>query len=126
MTNSRNCIAHRSLKAADDSQGRSQRSGRYGGRQQSTSFEPRETTRSQGAMQEALRGLQSLQTGRSQTSMREGQRVNAEVISNDGRNVVVRLIDNQNEELRFQQPAYPRKPGESDQGESAARGQQYG
>ena len=94
------------------SQGRSQPSGRYGGHQQSTSFEPRETTRSQGAMQEALRGLQSLRTGQSQASVREGQRVNAEVISNDGRNVVVRLIDNQNEELRFPQPAYPRKPGD--------------
>ena len=63
-------------------------------------------------MQEALRGLQSLRTGQSQASVREGQRVNAEVISNDGRNVVVRLIDNQNEELRFPQPAYPRKPGD--------------
>ena len=94
------------------SQRDSQRSGRYGEHQQSTSFEPRETTRSQGAMQEALRGLQSLRTGQSQASVREGQRVNAEVISNDGRNVVVRLIDNQNEELRFPQPAYPRKPGD--------------
>lgn len=89
----------------------SQRSG-YGGHQQSTSFEPRETTRSQGAMQDALRGLQSLQTRHSQASVGEGQRVNAEVISNDGRTVVVRLIDNQDEELRFQQPAYPRKPGD--------------
>ena len=93
------------------SQGRSQRSGRYGG-QQSTSVEPRETTRSQGAMQEALRGLQSLQTGQSQASVREGQRVNAEVVSKDGMTVVVRLIDNQNEEVRFQQPAYPHKPGD--------------
>ena len=94
------------------SQGRSQRSGRYGAHQQSTSFAPRETTRSQGAMQEALRGLQSLQTGQSQASVCEGQRVNAEVISNDGRTVLVRLIDNQNEELQFQQPAFPRKPGD--------------
>lgn len=94
------------------SQGGSQRSGRYGGRQQSTSFEPRETTRSQGAMQEALRGLQSLQTGQSQASIREGQRVNAEVISYDGKNVAVRLIDNQNEEIRFEQLAYPKKPGD--------------
>ncbi len=93
-------------------QERTQRSGRYGGHQQSTSFEPRETTRSQGAMREALRGLQSLQTGQSQASIREGQRVNAEVISNDGNNVRVRLIDNQNEELQMQRPAYPGKPGD--------------
>ena len=105
---------HRSsqFQSGGRSQGRSQRSGRYGGHQQSTSFEPRETTRSQGAMQEALRGLQSLQTGQSQASVREGQRVNAEVVSKDGMTVVVRLIDNQNEEVRFQQPAYPHKPGD--------------
>lgn len=95
------------------SQGRSQRSG-YGGHRPSTSFEPRETARSQGAKREASRGLQRLQTQRSQTqaAIREGQRVNAEVVSKDGMTVVVRLIDNQNEEVRFQQPAYPHKPGD--------------
>lgn len=101
-------------RSSGRSQGVTQPSG-YRGPQQSTSFEPRETTRSQGAMREALRGLQSLQTGRSQAqaSIREGQRVNAEVISNDGRNVRVRLIDSQNEELQMQRPAYPGKPGDS-------------
>ena len=94
------------------SQGGSQRGDRYRGRQQPTSFEPRENTRSQGAMREALRGLQSLQGEKSQASIREGQRVNAEVISYDGRTVVVRLIDSQNEEVRFQQPAYPKRPGD--------------
>ncbi len=45
-----------------------------------------------------------------QTKVRKGQRVNAEVISYDGRTVVVRLIDNQNEEVQFQQIA-PHKSG---------------
>ena len=74
---------------------------------------PRETERSQKDMQEALRGWRPVQQPQeSQVKVREGQRVNAEVISNDGRTVVVRLVDNQKEEVRFQQLAYPKKPGD--------------
>ena len=47
-----------------------------------------------------------------QAKMREGQRVNAEIISKYGMTVVVRLIDNQKEVVRFQQPAYPHKKGD--------------
>ena len=90
----------------------SQRSG-YGGHQQSTSFEPRETARDQRVKRDASRGLQSLQSQKPQTSVRIGQQVNAEVISNDRRTVVVRLIDHQNEELRIQHPYYLRKKGET-------------
>lgn len=81
----------------------------YGGRRESA---PRETARSQRAMQAALRGLSQVsRQPKPQATVREGQRVNAEVISNDGRTVAVRLIDNQNEEVKLQQPAYPKKPG---------------
>ena len=62
-------------------------------------------------MREALRGLSTVGQRESQANVREGQRVNAEVISNDGRTVVVRLIDNQNEEVKFQQFAFPPKSG---------------
>ena len=54
-----------------------------------------------------------MQSQKSQTSVRIGQQVNAEVISNDRRTVVVRLIDHQNEELRIQHPYYLRKKGET-------------
>ena len=81
----------------------------YGGRRESA---PRETARSQREMQVALRGLSKVRRqSKPKVKVREGQRVNAEVISNDGRTVAVRLIDNQNEEVKFQQSAYPHKPG---------------
>ena len=59
-----------------------------------------------------MRGLSTVRRQpKPQVKVREGQRVNAEVISNDDRTVAVRLIDNQNEEVKFQQSAYPYKPG---------------
>ena len=81
----------------------------YGGRRERA---PRETARSQRERQAALRGLSTVRRQpKPQVKVREGQRVNAEVISNDDRTVAVRLIDNQNEEVKFQQSAYPHKPG---------------
>ncbi len=81
--------------------------------QSSTSFEPRETARDQRVKRDASRDLQGLQSQKPQTSVHIGQQVNAEVISNDRRTVVVRLINHQNEELRIQHPYYLRKKGET-------------
>ena len=88
--------------------GRPQGRPQHGGRRD---LAPRETARGQRTMQEALRGLSRVQQPEPQAKVREGQRVNVEVISNDGKTVVVRLIDNQNEEVKFQQFAFPHKPG---------------
>ena len=91
-----------------------QRSGRPPGRPQHRERrdpDPRQTARGQRAMREASRGLSAVHQPKPQANVREGQQVNAEVISNDGRTVVVRLIDNQNEEVKMERPAYPGKPG---------------
>lgn len=69
--------------------------------------------RKYGAKPEVSRGLRAPQQQRKfQAKVREGQRVNAKIISKYDMTVVVRLIDNQNEEVRFQQPAYPHKQGD--------------
>lgn len=73
---------------------------------------PRQAEQANKAMQEAKRALQGSKPQQQSSSVRENQRVNAEVISNDGRKVVVRLLENQNEEVTLQQPSYPKRTGE--------------
>ena len=102
---------YRSQQSGGQPNGRA-RSERHG-RSRERTPEPRETARDQRAKRDASRGLQSLQAQKPQTSVRIGQQVNAEVISNDRRTVVVRLINHQNEELRIQHPYYLRKKGET-------------
>jgi len=63
------------------------------------------------SMQEAMRGLQRKQEA-PKGAIRTGMRINAEVISNDGTTVVVRLTGSQNEEVRFRQVAFPHRPRE--------------
>ena len=96
---------HRSHQSQQS--GRSQGPPQNRGRQSTT---PRETGRRQRSTSPGWKPAPP--KSESQIKMREGQRVNAEVVSKDGMTVVVRLIDNQNEEVRFQQPAYPHKPGD--------------
>lgn len=40
-----------------------------------------------------------------------GDRVNVEIVANDNAQVVVKVLDNQGEEIRFRQSYYPRRPG---------------
>lgn len=66
-----------------------------------------------GPSPEVSRSLRAPQQQRElQAQVCEGQRVNAEIISKYGMTVVVRLVGNQKEEVRFQQPAYPHKQGD--------------
>lgn len=40
-----------------------------------------------------------------------GDRVNVEIVANDNAQVVVKVLDNQGEEIRFRQSYYPKRPG---------------
>ena len=42
-----------------------------------------------------------------------GDRVNVEIVANNGTWVTVKVLNNQNEELRFKQPHYPIQPGQT-------------
>lgn len=73
---------------------------------------PRQAQQAKRAMQEAMRGLKPTQTQPRTSGVRENAKISAEVVSNDGRTVVVRLLENQNEEVSFQQPAYRFQTGD--------------
>lgn len=76
----------------------------------SAHFQPRGTERDAISVRQARQALQTAQA-QPEHAVKEGTRVRAEVVSNDGRTVVIRLVGAQNEELSLTRPAYPHRAG---------------
>ena len=75
-----------------------------------TDFEPRDSTRDTISISEIKKALQTTQA-QPDRAVKEGMRVSAEVVSNNGRTVVIRLVGAQDEELSIIRPAFPHRAG---------------